>query len=114
MGWTIPPKTREFCFREARRQALRDYVPQVFPGRITYLLAENSDRHKMLLHWRALAAKGFDLHVVGGNHSTFFYPEHAQRLAATLRGCLTKAQASCSTPGAMHTVSTVLLGSAAG
>jgi aspartate racemase len=94
LGWTIPQKTREFCFREARRQALRDYVPQVFPGRITYLLAEDSERHKMLLHWRALAADGLELHVGGGNHSTFFHPEHALRLAATLRACLTEVQAS--------------------
>jgi thioesterase domain-containing protein len=93
VGRTVPQRRREFWFREARRRALRQYVPQAYPGRITYFLAEDSDRHKTLLHWRALAGAGLDLRVVGGDHASLFFPEHTRRLAATLGACLAEAQA---------------------
>jgi aspartate racemase len=92
-----PPLTRTLRkVLEANLQATRDYVPQVYPGRITLFLSrEESVRsvHDSRLGWSELAADGLDLHLIPGSHSLSLNEPHVIVLAKQLRACLQKAQA---------------------
>ena len=80
---------------EANRQALHNYVPQVYPGRITlFLCSEAPERffYDSRLGWDELAAEGLEVHVVPGSHETLFREPHVRVAGAKLRVCLQKAR----------------------
>ncbi len=88
----------QFVF-EANRQALSNYVPQAYPGRITLFLSrEAPDRsfYDRRLAWNEMAADGLEVHVVPGSHETLFGEPHVRVLAERLRVCLHRAQATLS------------------
>jgi len=80
--------------KQAIRDAVRDYVPQVYSGRVTlFRSAEQpwwmgSDRQ---LGWGRLAADGLELHEVPGDHLTIIR-ENVRFLAEQFRACLDQAQ----------------------
>ena len=80
--------------KQATRNAVRDYVPRVYPGRAClFRCAEQpwwlgSDRQ---LGWGGLAAEGLELHEVPGNHWTIIR-ENVSLLAEKLGICLEQAQ----------------------
>jgi aspartate racemase len=81
---------------EANLQATRDYVPQVYPGRITLFLSREEPVrcvHDSRLGWSELAADGLELHLIPGSHSISLNEPHVIVLAEQLRACLQKAQA---------------------
>ena len=79
-------------------QALRDYVPKFYPGRVTLFraseeLAKHSDR--LTLGWERIA-QDVETHIVPGNHFNMAYIPHVSVLAEQLGICLSKAQAESS------------------
>jgi oxalate---CoA ligase len=82
---------------KANRQAVRAYVPGVYPGRIVlFLSVEAPDRscYDRRLGWNETAAEGLEVHVVPGNHNNLFEEPHVGVLAEKLRMCLQRVQAT--------------------
>jgi oxalate---CoA ligase len=82
---------------KANRQAVRNYVPQAYPGRIVlFLSVEAPERtcYDRRLGWNETAAEGVEVHVVPGNHDNLFGEPHVEVLAEKLRLCLQRVQAT--------------------
>jgi thioesterase domain-containing protein len=78
-------------------QALREYVPRVYPGRVTLFRARTPSLfrlHGRDLGWSNLAGKGLDVVEIPGNHVTILQKPHVQVLAERLMGHLRNAQAA--------------------
>lgn len=73
-------------------QADAHYVPQVYPGRITYFLSElrKEEPHSM---WYELAAGGLDTYKMPGYHTSMLREPHVKVVAEQLQACLDEAQA---------------------
>jgi thioesterase domain-containing protein len=78
---------------EAQSQAIRAYVPRVYPGRVTLFRARLQPIFRPQardMGWRTLALGGVDVKVVPGNHSGMLQEPHvrvlAQELSAYLEG----------------------------
>jgi aspartate racemase len=77
---------------DAHFQALRDYVPRSYPGRImlfrarTQPLCNPGDRAD--LGWGELCRGGVRVEVIPGNHETVLHQPYVQILAERLRACL--------------------------
>jgi aspartate racemase len=85
---------------EAHRQAMDDYMPEEYPGRVVLFRGTDFDLHKCRLEhyfggaemcWRHLAKGGVDLHWLPGDHHTIFYREDAVVFAAHVRECMDRA-----------------------
>ncbi|HEY0020529.1 MAG TPA: amino acid adenylation domain-containing protein [Longimicrobium sp.] len=78
--------------RMANHNALVDYVPQPYAGRMTYLQTRGSaglgNAQETLRFWGRLAEGGFGVHEVAGNHGTMLQPPHVQSVAEALRRVL--------------------------
>jgi thioesterase domain-containing protein/acyl carrier protein len=77
-------------------QAMREYQPQIYQGRILFFRAKERDRfnaQRPELAWIDLAAEGIEIYVVPGNHITMNEQPHVQLLAKRLKICLEQAQA---------------------
>jgi len=75
-------------------QAIRDYVPQVYPGQATLFRT----RHQLtgvyydpLFGWGSLAVGGLEIHDVPGLHSTMLTEPCVQVLGEKLRTCIDEA-----------------------
>ena len=83
--------------QEANLRAFKDYVPKVYPGRITlFITGESSLRTYQdgRLNWSELAGQGLELHVVPGDHlSMIEETSHVTVVSEKLRTCLSRAQA---------------------
>jgi aspartate racemase len=96
-GNTAPHALEYFARREISDQAHRDYVPQVYPGRV--ILFKATDRAEAAtfyfdpdLGWGKLAAGGLDIYEVPGNHLSILKEPHVRVLGEKLRDCLDKEQ----------------------
>jgi thioesterase domain-containing protein len=77
-------------------QALRDYAPRVYPGRVTLFRAQTTPLfrlHGRDLGWRKLAGGGLDIIDVPANHETIMKEPRVRALAKALGAALRKAQA---------------------
>ncbi len=93
----------EFLPQNVRRifklneQAARDYLPQVYPGQVTFFRATNNPMSATSrLRWGRLAAGGLEVHKVPGDHSfadSLLSEPHVRVLAEKLKACLDQAQA---------------------
>jgi len=75
----------------AQSQALRQYRPRIYSGRITLFRARMQplfSPHDSDKGWRPLAAGGLTIKVVPGNHLGMLQEPHVQVLAEQLRVCL--------------------------
>jgi aspartate racemase len=98
IGRPLPDNLQDFTFREENNQALRNYVPQVYPGRVTFFRSRDeiirvSSYRDPQLCWGELAAGGLECHEVPGTHLGMLQEPHVQVLAEKLKDCLDKAQA---------------------
>ncbi|WP_017714959.1 thioesterase domain-containing protein [Kamptonema formosum] len=80
---------------ETNRQAFINYIPQVYPGKLTLFLAierpaaQSSDS---LLGWGELAAGGVEIQEVPGHYKTLMQEPRVRVLAEKLSASLRKAQ----------------------
>ena len=84
----------------ANRNALRDYVPQPYGGRVMLFKAAQhlSQRPRDLLFgWGPVAAGGVEIHEAPGHHLDMVFEPHARTLAEKLTRCLDKAWAVADT-----------------
>jgi acyl-CoA synthetase (AMP-forming)/AMP-acid ligase II/thioesterase domain-containing protein len=85
---------------ETHCQALRDYVPRQYPGRITLFRARTRPLFRLHgddLGWRPLAGGGLEVVTIRGNHETLLREPRVADLAASLLTHLAKAQSSLQT-----------------
>jgi aspartate racemase len=96
IGRPLPDNLQDFTFRQENIQALRNYVPQVFPGRVTLFRSREqiigvSSYGDPQLGWGELAAGGLEFHDIPGTHLGMLQEPHVQVLAEKLKACLDKA-----------------------
>lgn len=94
---SISPSRKHFAMRKAFIQACENYVPQVYPGRVTIFSANNrEDAHTSNvpteLGWATLVSGGIELHNVPGDHLSILQEPLVQVLGEKLKDCLEKAQ----------------------
>jgi thioesterase domain-containing protein/acyl carrier protein len=95
-GRRLPEEFRRLL--AAHYQAMRDYAPRPYRGRVTLFRARVRPLlrlHGRDLGWGKLAAGGLEVVTVPGNHETILKPLHVQHLAAALLAHLGRAQAGC-------------------
>ena len=69
-------------------QAMRNYTPRIYPGRVIFFRANERDAtnpQNPELAWVNLAAGGLEVHEVPGNHITMNYAPNVQVIAERLR-----------------------------
>jgi aspartate racemase len=74
--------------------AVKDYLPQVYPGRATLFLASDdlTAAHDVEAGWEGLAAGGIEKVSISGNHLDIVKEPHVRTLAEKLRIALDQAQ----------------------
>ncbi|MFP5274550.1 non-ribosomal peptide synthetase [Coleofasciculus sp.] len=93
---------RAFYYQDLGRQLRIQYVPQVYPGRVSLIKANkkhnwlsldpDKDKEKFLSVWNKFATEGAELYDFPGHHSFMFKEPYVQDLAEKLQICLDKAQ----------------------
>lgn len=70
--------------------AAREYVPRIYPGRVTLFWASGdlTTSFDLLDGWRTLASGGVDVHEISGNHINIVKEPQVGALADQLRACL--------------------------
>jgi hypothetical protein len=92
LGRQVPRALRDVS--EFNSMARRNYVPQVFGGRVTLFWASEDLRASFDLveGWQTLAGGGMDVHEVSGSHLDIIKEPHVAELAVTLQNCLALAR----------------------
>jgi thioesterase domain-containing protein/acyl carrier protein len=74
--------------------AARNYVPKVYPGKVTLFLAsaDLTAAYDLKEGWEALAGEGLEVHEIEGDHINIIKEPFVGQLAAELTSCLDKAQ----------------------
>ena len=74
--------------------AARNYVPKVYPGKVTLFLAsaDLTAAYDLKEGWEALAGEGLEIHEIEGDHINIIKEPFVGQLAAELNSCLDKAQ----------------------
>ncbi len=91
----LPEIRRQFDLFKVYNQAMRNYVPQIYPGRVIFFRANERDAlnpQNPELGWLDLAALGIEVVEVPGNHVNMNTPPHVQVLAEKLRVYLDEAR----------------------
>jgi thioesterase domain-containing protein len=106
-GVPLPPRVRrasstegatalELRVREANFQALIDYFPERYQGRVTMLYATGESirpfKDRRLL-WSSLASDGLELRLVEGEHETLLDEPWIRSVAKELAGAIHRAEA---------------------
>jgi amino acid adenylation domain-containing protein len=83
-------------------EAERTYRPTRYPGRISFFWARDAERgcEDNRLGWRKLAAGGFDVYEIPGNHASIREEPNVAKLAETLAACLDRARGGEAVSGA--------------
>ncbi|MCT7951052.1 amino acid adenylation domain-containing protein [Ancylothrix sp. C2] len=80
---------------QGNMQAVRSYVPQIYPGSITLfrsLERPTKNSYDPLLGWGDLVAGGMEIVEVPGHHSTMIVEPRVRFLAAAIKNCLEKVE----------------------
>lgn len=88
VGRRLPPVLRNI--EELNFAAVKDYVPQVYPGHATLFLASDDRTAAFDVEegWQGLVAGGLEKIRVSGNHLDIVKEPHVRTLAEKLRACL--------------------------
>ncbi|MEG3875944.1 amino acid adenylation domain-containing protein [Microcoleus sp. herbarium7] len=94
----ITQHIRDYKVFKSHVQAMRDYVPQVYPHKITLFRASDKIAHDfestefhsddLLLGWGKCSQQAIEVIEVPGNHFSMFAEPHVQKLAQQLKCCL--------------------------
>ncbi|NEP09968.1 MAG: amino acid adenylation domain-containing protein [Symploca sp. SIO2C1] len=90
-GSTVPKHLQDVNLVNNYYQFGRDYVPQVYPGKLTFL-ASSEWRVRNSGKLESLAVGGVETHEIHGYHHNLFEEPQIQVLAEKLKACLDKAQ----------------------
>lgn len=88
------PADRLLRVHEAHEQALNNYRPSLYHGKLTLIRAENPNdgfEFDPELGWTGLAADGIEVHDIPGEHETIFHEPNVGILAAAMKDCIEKA-----------------------
>ncbi|WNN88257.1 alpha/beta fold hydrolase [Gloeocapsopsis dulcis] len=105
LGYTLSYKLRKANLEAIHNRVQRNYVPQVYPGRVTLFRAINPLGKDFYYEpdlptpddwynrdpehgWAKLAAGGLEIHDVPGNHMAIFTEPYVGSLAEKLKACL--------------------------
>ncbi len=93
IGQPLPRKLLNFRAQQANDCARANYLPKLYPGKITLFRAQQSHLYpdNRDMGWGNFAGGGLDLYYVPGGHSSMYDEPHVQVLAEKLRVCLEKA-----------------------
>jgi len=91
VGRRLPSALRNI--EELNFAAVKDYIPQVYPGRATLFLASDDRTAAFDVEegWQGLIAGGLEKVRVTGNHLDIVKEPHVRTLAEKLRACLDRA-----------------------
>ena len=92
LGRDLPRLLRDV--EEFNWLAARNYVPQVYDGRVTLFWASGDLRasYDLVSGWNVLAQRGMELHEIPGNHLNIIKEPHVAELARKLNESLARAQ----------------------
>jgi hypothetical protein len=79
--------------RDHHKLALQNYVPTLYPGKVTIFRASESMKKHPIdspMGWAPLAGGGLDVHYFEASHE-IIRPEYAEQIARTLNECITAA-----------------------
>ncbi|MFP4437568.1 MAG: type I polyketide synthase [Chloroflexaceae bacterium] len=92
-GFTLPQLEQLLRVIKANREALLNYAPQPYPGRIIFFRAQETGSNALPVRpehfWLDLAAAGIEINPVPGNHFTMNQQPHVQQIAVHLERSLT-------------------------
>ncbi|OUL34272.1 hypothetical protein BV372_14215 [Nostoc sp. T09] len=93
---TVPYNYRKLAIEEANKQAARDYVLQVYPGRVTVFRAEERfalEKREVdsKMGWSEMVLGRLDIQNVPGNHDSIFREPHVRTLSEKMRICIDQA-----------------------
>jgi amino acid adenylation domain-containing protein len=89
IGRPLPPVLKNI--EELNFAAVKDYVPQVYPGPAALFLANDlTSGYDVEEGWEQLVA-ALEVHEISGNHLDIIKEPHVQVLAEKLNGCLERA-----------------------
>ncbi|MEH2024340.1 non-ribosomal peptide synthetase [Nostoc sp.] len=93
---TVPYNYRKLTIEEANKQAAREYVLQVYPGRVTVFRAEERfalEKREVdpNMGWSEMVLGGLDIENVPGNHDSIFREPHVRSLSEKMRACIDRA-----------------------
>jgi thioesterase domain-containing protein/acyl carrier protein len=98
-GQPLPYRLRESAITQALKNAVRNYVEQVYPGKVTLFRATelryraSGELDNDELGWDEFAGGGLEIHKVPGNHSNIVAEPNVQVLAPILKDCIDRALA---------------------
>ncbi|MBD6621136.1 AMP-binding protein, partial [Komarekiella sp. 'clone 1'] len=100
LGLPFPRIHRNLYIREVNIRALKEYIPSVYPGQVTFMeIDEQMEKTESLssklapqLGWSNLVAE-LDIHYIPGNHDSILKEPNVQILSAKLKACLDRANA---------------------
>lgn len=94
----LPDNLQDFTFQQENQEAASNYVPQAYPGPVSFFRAMDeiagvSSYHDSLLGWGELAAGGLEIHEVPSTHLGMLQEPHVQVLAEKLKACIDRVKA---------------------
>jgi aspartate racemase len=90
LGYPLPPTLQDFAIEEAARTTFT-YLPQKYPGRVTFFRAINTSVFDdPIIGWHNVAENGLEVHDIPGDTPSMLQEPHVQVLAKELRACIDK------------------------
>ena len=89
-GYPLPLSLRHFYILGVYSQALKNYVPKVYAGRVIIFLPEGNFRASQI--WKKLALRGMEIHEVHGSHTGVLDEPYVKAWAEQLKDQLDRAQ----------------------
>ncbi|BAZ34002.1 amino acid adenylation (plasmid) [Cylindrospermum sp. NIES-4074] len=88
----LPYTARQALVKEAARQAIINYNPQIYQNKVTLFRASETP-NEYHLGWQDLATGGLEIHEVPGDHRTIIAEPNIRILAENLNSCIEQTQA---------------------
>jgi hypothetical protein len=89
-GYPLPLSLRSFYILGVYVQALKNYVPKVYAGRLILFITQGNFRASQM--WKKLALQGIESHQLHGDHTGVLNEPYMQAWAEQLKDQLDRAQ----------------------
>jgi aspartate racemase len=87
----LPDDEKMITFLEKNYEIVMQYLPQKYPGKITFFRAQESQQtfaNKTISIWQSLASGGLEVHEVPGDHLSMIREENVPILGRKIQNCL--------------------------